>query len=176
MREHDTTEETLGQQAAGRRTGTHDRGLLLIGIFKVLKSLFFFCLGIGVFHLLHKDLSDEVMRVATALRFDTDGRFVSFILSKVSLVDVHRLRQIGLFDFGYSVVALVEGYGLVTEKVWAEYLTLTLTVCFMPYEIYELIRKPSWLWFGLLLINLGVLLYLVWMLQRKKTRVEQASA
>ncbi len=51
-------------------TGVHDRGLLLIGIFKLAKSLFFFCIGIGAIHLLHKDLSDEVMRLATALRFD----------------------------------------------------------------------------------------------------------
>ena len=168
MREHDTTEVGSGAEAVEGQPAAHDSGLLLIGVFKVLKSLFFFCLGIGVFHLMNKDLSDEVMHVATALRFDTDGRFVSFLLEKVSLIDVHRLRQIGLFDFGYSVIALIEGYGLVTEKVWAEYLTLILTICFMPYEIYELVRKPSWLWFCLLLINLGVLLYLVWLLQRKR--------
>ena len=36
-----------------------DRGLLLIGLFKLAKSVFFFFVGIGALHLLHKDLGDE---------------------------------------------------------------------------------------------------------------------
>ena len=154
----------------------HDRGLLAIGLFKLAKSGLFFCIGVGALKLLHKDLGDVAMRVAQALHQDPEGRFVTFLMEQADRIDAHRLREIGFATFAYSGLALTEGIGLMLEKVWAEYLTLTLTVCFMPYEIYELIRKPSWLWFGLLLINLGVLLYLVWMLQRKKTRVVQASA
>ena len=46
---------------------SHDRGLLAIGLFKLVKAIFFFCVGVGAIHLLHKDLEDEVMRLA--LRF-----------------------------------------------------------------------------------------------------------
>jgi len=145
-----------------------DRGLLLIGIFKLLKALFFFCLGIGAFRMLHRNLTDEVMKLATALRFDPEGRLVGLILEKVDLVDVHRLRQIGLATFAYSGVALTEGIGLLLEKPWAEYLTLILTISFLPWELYELVRHPDWSRVALLLINLGVLAYLVWLLRRKK--------
>ena len=54
------------------------------------------------------------------------------------------------------------------EKVWAEYLTLILTISFLPWELYELARKPDWFRLSLLLINLAVLWYLVWLLRRKK--------
>lgn len=54
------------------------------------------------------------------------------------------------------------------EKVWAEYLTLILTVSFLPWELYELVWRPSWFRLSLLLINLAVLAYLVWLLRRKK--------
>ena len=40
----------------------------------------------------------------------------------------HRLREISVATFGYSALALTEGVGLLLEKVWAEYLTLILTV------------------------------------------------
>jgi len=169
MRDESTSEDELmqvGEKHDSRHR--HDRGLLLIGLFKLAKSILFFCLGFGAIHLLHKDLGDEVTRLATALKFDPESRFVSLILDKVDLIDAHRLREISLATFGYSAVALTEGVGLLLEKVWAEYLTLILTVSFLPWELYELVRRPSWFRVSLLLINLAVLWYLVWLLRRKK--------
>jgi len=155
--------EESGQHAKA----SHDRGLLAIGLFKLVKAIFFFCVGIGAIHLLHKDLEDEVMRLALRFKFDPESRIVSLLLSKVDLIDAHRLRQISVGTFGYSALALTEGVGLLLEKVWAEYLTLILTISFLPWELYELARKPDWFRLSLLLINLAVLWYLVWLLRRK---------
>ena len=151
----------------------HDSGLLIIGIFKILKSALFFGIGIGAIHMLHKDLGDTAMRLATALRFDPEGHFVSGLLAKVDLIDVHHLRQIGIATFGYSALALTEGIGLLKEQVWAEYLTLCLTISFLPWECYELTRDASPIRWGLLAANLAVLGYLVWLLKRKK-RLKEA--
>ena len=147
---------------------SHDRGLLLIGLFKLAKAIFFFGVGVGAIHLLHKDLEDEVMRLALKFRFDPESRFVSLLLNKIDLIDAHRLRQISVATFGYSALALTEGIGLLLEKVWAEYLTVILTASFLPWELYELARRPDWFHLSLLLINLAVLGYLVWLLRRKK--------
>ncbi|HMG01697.1 MAG TPA: DUF2127 domain-containing protein [Edaphobacter sp.] len=146
-----------------------DRGLLAIGLFKLGKAILFFSLGVGAIHLLHKDLGDEVMRLATALKFDPESKFVTLLLDKVDLIDAHRLKQISLATFAYSALALTEGIGLMLEKVWAEYLTLILTVSFLPWELFELSRHPNWFRLSLLLINLAVLAYLVWLLKRKKS-------
>jgi uncharacterized membrane protein (DUF2068 family) len=151
----------------------HDPGLFLIALFKLAKAFFFFCLGAGAVHLLHKDLGDEVMWLAGKLRFDTDSRFVTLLMGKVGLIDPHRLKQISFATFGYSVVALTEGCGLLMEKVWAEYLTLILTVSFLPWELYELARRPDWFRLGLLIINLAVLAYLVWLLRRVRQKVAE---
>jgi uncharacterized membrane protein (DUF2068 family) len=146
----------------------HDRGLLTIGLFKLGKAILFFGIGVGVIHMLHKDFGDEVMQLATALKFDPESRFVTILLEKADLIDVHRLKQIGFATFAYSALALTEGVGLLMEKVWAEYLTLILTISFLPWELYELVSHPSWFRVGLLLINLIVLGYLMWLLRRKK--------
>ncbi len=146
----------------------YDRGLLLIGIFKLTKSVFFFLLGIGALHMLHKDLGDEAMQAATSLRLDPEGRFVSLFMAKVDLIDAHHLREIGFATFAYSGLALIEGVGLMLQKVWAEYLTLSLTVLFLPWELFELFREVTPFRFGLLLINLAVLGYLLWLFDRKK--------
>lgn len=151
----------------------HDRGLLTIGLFKLGKAILFFGIGVGVIHMLHKDIGDEVMRLAMAFKFDPESRFVSILLEKADLIDVHRLREIGLATFAYSALALTEGVGLLLEKVWAEYLTLILTISFLPWELYELVWRPSWFRLALLVINLIVLGYLMWLLRRKKTLVAE---
>ena len=165
-------QERAGETAeASGAPSLHDNGLLMIGIFKLAKSMLFFCVGIGAIHLLHKDLGDEVMRLATALRFDPEGRMVGLLVNKADGIDVHKLREIGFATFAYSGLALTEGVGLMLEKVWAEYLTLALTVSFLPWELFELYKGPTVVRVGLLVINLAVLAYLVWLLQRKKRAV-----
>jgi uncharacterized membrane protein (DUF2068 family) len=155
------------EEVGDHPAGVHDRGLMLIGLFKLAKAIFFFCIGAGAVHLLHKDIGDEVTRLALRLRFDPESRLVALLLQKADLIDAHRLRQISVGTFGYSALALTEGIGLLLEKVWAEYLTLLLTVSFLPWELYELVRRPDWFRLSLLIINLAVLAYLVWLLRRK---------
>ncbi len=167
--ESSTSHELIQAEEKGRHPkSSHDRGLLLIGLFKLAKAIFFFGVGVGAIHLLHKDLEDEIMRLALKFRFDPESRFVSLLLDKVDLIDAHRLRQISVATFGYSALALTEGVGLLLERVWAEYLTVILTASFLPWELYELARRLDWFHLSLLLINLAVLGYLVWLLRRKK--------
>lgn len=153
----------------GHEAVIHDRGLLAIAIFKMAKSAFFFCLGMGAIHFLHKDLGDEALKLAKILRFDPEHKAVALVLDKIDLIDAHRLKQIGIGTFAYSALALTEGIGLLLERTWAEYLTLILTVSFLPWEVYELFRHASWIRVGLFGFNLAILGYLIWLLERKGT-------
>jgi uncharacterized membrane protein (DUF2068 family) len=161
----------VGRKADAHRS--HDRGLLAIGLFKLAKSAFFFTAGIGAIHLLHKDLGDVAMRVAQALHFDPQGHFVDMAVTKVDLIDPLRLRQASFGSFAYSALAMTEGVGLMREKVWAEFLTLGLTISFLPWELYELAKGFDVVKVLLLLGNLAILAYLVWLLRRKRKAVSR---
>jgi uncharacterized membrane protein (DUF2068 family) len=160
-------EMTSGTEAEAH-TETRPGGLLAIAIFKLAKSVFFFCVGLGLFHLLHRDLSEAAQKLATALHFEPEWRITALLTEKITLLDPKKLRDLGFFAFAYSAIAMTEGVGLFLEKVWAEYLTLSLTVMFLPWELYELFRRPDYVRLGLLVINLLVLAYLLWILDRKK--------
>ena len=164
-----------GAEDPGRGTSAqhHDGGLLMIGAFKLLEAVFFFLVGIGAFHLVHRDLEDEALKLAGRLRIDPDGRLVTWVLDHLDRVTAHRLRQIGVATFLYAGLRVTEGIGLVLEKVWAEYLTLGVTVAFLPWELYEIVRRPDWIRVCLLLANLAVLAYLLWWL-RSMRRLRQA--
>jgi uncharacterized membrane protein (DUF2068 family) len=138
-----------------------NRWLTLIAAFKLSQALLFIAVGVGAFRLLHKDVGDMLTHLVEHLRFNPESRFVNFVLDKSSLVTDRVLRRIGEVGFIYASLDLIEGTGLYLEKIWAEYLTLTITASFLPWEIFEVFRRVTWIRSGLLLVNTLVFFYLL---------------
>lgn len=143
------------------------RGLLLVGIFKLLKAIFFISVGVGALHLVHRNLGELIMHVIDSLPIDPEGRVVSLIMDKADLIDAHDLRRIGAGAFLYAALCLVEGYGLIRRKTWAEYFTVVLTTIGLPVECFEILRRFTWFKVGAVVINLLILLYLLWVLKKR---------
>jgi len=145
----------------------HDRGIMAIGVFKLLQGAAFVLLGIGAMRLLHKDLMQVAEHFILAMRFNPEGHFVSLVLEKVALIDPHRLRQISAAIFAIAALDILEGTGLVLEQAWAEFVTLILTASFLPWEIYEILRRATWIRVSLTVINLAVVVYLIYYVQAR---------
>ena len=62
----------------------------------------------------------------------------------------------------YGVVELVESVGLWLGKRWGEYFAMIATSVFLPYEVYDLAVKVTWLRMVAFIINLLLVVYLVW--------------
>src|ERR1035437_4788906 len=115
----------------------HNKGLILIAAFKLGQALLFFAMGVGAFHLLHKDVDDVLEKLAYHLRFNPESKFINFLLLKSSILDDRLLKRIVELFFIYASLDLVEGIGLYLEKTWAEHLTLAITASFLPWEVFE---------------------------------------
>ena len=139
----------------------HNKWLILIAAYKVVQALLFIALGVGALRLLHKDIENTLTVLIDHLRFNPESKLVNFILVKASIIDDHMLRQFSAVVFGYAGLGLIEGIGLYLEKVWAEYLTLVITGSFLPWEIYEVMHRLTWIRASLLVVNAFVLLYLL---------------
>jgi uncharacterized membrane protein (DUF2068 family) len=167
-------EEPVAGRAHGHVHRHHDSGLLTIGLFKLVEAVFFVLVGVGAIHFIHRDLGEAAQRLAERLRFDPDRRAVAYILSHLDEMTAHRLKQIGIATFFYAGLRVTEGVGLVLEKVWAEYLTVAVTISFLPWEVYEIVQRLDWLRVGLFVTNLIVLAYLLWWL-RRSSRLRKAA-
>lgn len=148
----------------------HKRGLLLIGLFKLTKALLSVALGVGALKLLHHDLGSVILHIADALRLDPESHLIGILMIKADVINPRDLRHFSMITFAYAVVCLVEGTGLVLEKRWAEYFTVTLTALALPLECFELYKEFTLLRVGLLLVNILVVIYLVWLLRRQLGR------
>jgi uncharacterized membrane protein (DUF2068 family) len=144
-----------------------NRWLILIGVGKLFKAVLFVALGFGALRLVHRDLVTVVTHWIVDLRFDPESRLVNLILDKIAAITPHRLRQISILIFCDAALDILEGVGLMLGKAWAEYLTLIVSVSFLPWEFFEILRKPSWPKAVLTLINIAVVLYLAAYLQRR---------
>jgi len=151
-------------------------GLILIAAFKLGQALLFASIGVGALKLLHKDVGDVLERVAYHMRFNPESRIVNILLEKASLIDDRLLRRIGEVVFIYAGLDLVEGIGLYLEKTWAEYLTLLITASFLPWEVFEIIRRITLVRFSLLTVNVLVFLYLLKMVVARGKRTQESGS
>ena len=147
---------------------SHDRLLRLIAGFKFLKAATLIAVGVGVFRLLHKDVGEVAEHWAEALKLDPGNRLVDRALAKASNLRPEQIKQLGLGSFLYAALFLAEGTGLWLEKRWGEWLTIIITSSLVPVEIYEIYRHPSVVKVGVLVINLGIVGYLVYRIRSKK--------
>jgi len=144
----------------------HSRGLLVIAAFKLLKAAALLAVGIGALRLLHRDVAAIADHWVNAFRVDPHNRYILLLLSKLTSVDDHRLRELSIGTFIYSAVFFTEGLGLAFRKRWAEYFTIITTGSFLPLEIYEIFHAVSVAKCVALAVNIAVVIYLVWELRR----------
>jgi uncharacterized membrane protein (DUF2068 family) len=146
------------------------RGLMLIGVFKLVKAFGLIVLGVGVLSLLHRDAEKTVRHWVEFLRVDAHARLVDHLLEKVGGVSPRTLRRLGIGTLAYAGVFSTEGIGLILAKPWAEYMTTGVTVSFLPIEAYELFQHPSVVKALVTLINVAVVVYLVLEIRRRRAR------
>ncbi len=161
-------EKTQGAVAGALSRVGHRRGVLLVGWFKLSKAVLFTAIGLGALHLMNRNVNDVVRHIVDALRIDPERHFVTLLMDYAGLIDAHQLRRAGVLSFLYAAVCFVEGTGLVLERGWAEYFTVILTAMGLPWESYALMERFSPYKVVLLAINLVVLLYLVWVLKKRR--------
>jgi len=148
----------------------HDRLVRLIAIFKLVKAALLITLGVGAFHLLHKDIADLAEHWIEALRLDPANRFLDAALAKASNLSPEQIKKLGLGSFIYAGLFLTEGLGLWLLKRWAEWLTVIITSSLLPIEIYEIHRHPSSVKVGVFTLNLAIVGYLIYRIRgRRKT-------
>jgi uncharacterized membrane protein (DUF2068 family) len=156
------------------RRGKELRSELILRVFAVerwLRFLIFAAAAYGVWRF--KDDQAGIQRA-----FDNDQPAIRALYRDMGF-DINHSRLVGLIQHSftldsrtltwlaiglaaYAVIELVEGTGLWLGKRWGEYFAMVATSIFLPYEIYDLTVKVTWLRLVAFAINLLLVAYLVW--------------
>jgi uncharacterized membrane protein (DUF2068 family) len=144
-------------------------GFKVIGSLKLLSGLLALAAGMGATRFLAHDPGPKLEHAVTHLGLDPRNQVIHEVIRKLTGLDPTHLRAIAAGTFFYAVLHLIEGIGLILEQTWAGYLVVVATSTLVPFEIYEIAKKPTPLRFAVLLLNIGIVVYLIVTIRKEHT-------
>ncbi len=145
----------------GSGSSKSDRVLKLIAFFRLSKALLLILAGAGVLRLLHPGTAARVREWMEAFPFAVKYHPERMLNSS------ERIELAAAASFAYAALFMVEGIGLWMEKRWAEWLTIIATTSFIPFEIWEIVKKLTALRVALVMLNIAIVIYLIVRLNRE---------
>ena len=140
-----------------------NRILLTIALFKFFKAAAMITAGSLALTFRHANLTVIATRWVNKFRLDPDNKYVDWVIDHTKLVHAKQLEMLAAGTFTYALLFLVEGIGLYREKAWGEYLVIVEVCLLMPLEIVGICAKPDLLRIGLLIANILILVYLIYL-------------
>jgi uncharacterized membrane protein (DUF2068 family) len=135
--------------------------------FEALKGLAVLVAGTGLLSFVHKDLYAAAVALVAHAHLNPASRYPQIFLDAALRINDGKLLLLAAGAALYSVVRLVEAYGLFHARPWAEWFAAVSGAVYVPFEVYECVRKPTWLAFAFLVLNLAVVGIMVLALVRR---------
>src|SRR5512144_374429 len=146
--------------------------LILIGLFRLTKALLLVAAGIATLRLLKAGTGDAFFRWVRDLPIAPGHEFLLRTVGRLIHLSPRRIEEFAIGVFAYAALFVVEGTGLLTRRVWAEYLTIVATVSFIPFEVYEVVKRMTPMRLSILAANVAIVIYLVW--RRVESRTHES--
>ena len=149
--------------------------MALIAGFKLLKGTLLLAVGFGLLKLVHADIATLFSQLLETLNLDDHSRLLHALLLKVDALQPKNVLTMSVVSLAYAGLLLTEGLGLWFERAWAAYLTVIATSLFIPFELYEIVKRITVPRIGVLLLNLVIVLYLISQLKHHTLRSKHAA-
>ncbi|HWZ46498.1 MAG TPA: DUF2127 domain-containing protein [Candidatus Saccharimonadales bacterium] len=138
-------------------------GLRGIAIFEAGKGLLALAGGFWLFSLRHKDLQLVAEHILETLHINPDHNFYRAFMRGAGHVTTRTLWLMVSGVLVYVAIRFIEAIGLWLAREWAEWFALLSSAMYMPWEIYELVRRASAIKWGIFSVNVIIVLYLLWL-------------
>jgi uncharacterized membrane protein (DUF2068 family) len=99
--------------------------------------------------------------LANQVGWDLDHSKIIQTIRDLFELKASTLTWVAIGLLGYAAIEIVEAVGLWMLKRWGEYFAVVATSFGLPIEIYELIERVTVVRIGALIINLGLVAYIV---------------
>ena len=156
------------------RRGRELRSELLLRFFSVERFLRFLVLGAaayGVWRFRYdkagvqrafNDALPAIRDLYSGLGFDVTHSKLLGLIQQSFTLDSRTLLYLAVGLAVYALIELTEAFGLWLGRRWGEYFAMVATSVFLPYEVYDLTVKITWLRVAAFMVNLLLVVYLVW--------------
>lgn len=135
--------------------------------------------GVVAILLLHKDTWVMAESLLALFHISTDRRSAQLFLDLADDLTDSRLWWAVRILFVYSALRFAEGYGLWNQRTWAEWFAFGSGMLLFPFEIRALLRGVTILRSLVFAVNLGIVLYMFFLLRegrRQRRQLHSAEA
>lgn len=151
-------------------TRAEDVALKSIALFEFFKGIAVLLAGFGCLALLGRDPEALGEHLLAFLHVGTENYYSAFFLKSLADLNNSKLVLMSVGAAAYATLKAIEGYGLWYAKVWAEWLAIFTGGIYLPFEFYEIYKEVTWVRVLVTLFNVGLVLYLLWLRQKKVAR------
>jgi uncharacterized membrane protein (DUF2068 family) len=151
---------------------TNARGLYVVALFEGVKGLLVLLAGFGLLSFIHKDLHRTAVRIIELAHLNPASHYPLIFLDLTKRITDARLWCLALGAAMYSVIRFIEAAGLWLRREWAQWFAILTGALYIPVELYEVTLSVTWPRITLLIINSGIVGYLVLVIlqnEREKT-------
>jgi uncharacterized membrane protein (DUF2068 family) len=135
-------------------------GLRLIAAVKIAKGFALCGISLGLFDLVHKDLTLTALHFVQIARISPENHYVELLLEKVGLIQPRSVRLFGELSLLEASIQFVEGFGLWFGAIWAEYVVVISSGLFVPEEFITLLNRFTWPRIAILAVNAAIFAYM----------------
>jgi uncharacterized membrane protein (DUF2068 family) len=139
-------------------------GLRTVAVFEFSKGLIVLIAGLGLLSLVHRDAQQIAEQLVTLIGVNPAHRYPRIFIDAASHLNDAKLWFFSAAALAYSTVRFVETYGLWHELPWAEWFAVISAGVWLPVELFHLYEKPGVLSLAVPLVNLGIVIYLAFLL------------
>jgi len=125
----------------------------IIGIVSVL-------LAFGIISLVNKDMEVFAQELVKYFNLDMENHYIEAVITRIGMIGNGTIIGASVGMVSVSAMNFLMSYGLHKRKRWAEWLTVSATSLLIPFEIYEIVDKPTPSRIGILILNIGIVYYL----------------
>jgi uncharacterized membrane protein (DUF2068 family) len=143
------------------------KGLRAVAVLEGAKGAFVLLAGCGLLTFIHKDLHHVAVRLVEHLHLNPARHYPQIFLNLSERITDGQLWALATAALFYSIVRFIEAAGLWLEKKWAEWFAVLTGGMYIPIELYEITRGANWPKVTLLAINAGVVIYLIYALNKR---------
>jgi len=156
--------------AKSRHKQSSPSGLQAVALFEGAKGALVLLTGCGLLTLIHQDLHLAAERLVRQIHLNPARHYPTIFIEAAGRVTDSQLWAYAFAALLYSLVRFAEAFGLWTGRRWAEWFGLVSGGIYIPIELYEAIQKPSWPRLTVLVVNTGIVVYLLRVVLKSKGR------
>jgi uncharacterized membrane protein (DUF2068 family) len=137
-------------------------GLRVVAIFEASKGVLVLLVGLGILSLVHHGAQNVGEEIVERFHLNLARKHPRILIFAATHLNNSSLRLLAVAALLYSIMRFIEAYGLWRTRTWAEWFAIVSGGIYLPLELYELIHHPTVVKAMVLVINAGIVAYLVY--------------